>query len=59
MATKAEMLTELEMLRAENEKLKKQVKSLKTKNKTLQEFYDNAPGGGKYTGDNFGNDFSW
>jgi hypothetical protein len=59
-------LLEIETLRAENEKLKAENMKLKTervklqaKNKELQKFYDNAPGGGKYSGDNFGNDFSW
>lgn len=54
-----EQESEIEKLKAENAKLKKQIKSLKAKNKELQNFYDNAPGGGKYTGDNYGNDFSW
>jgi hypothetical protein len=59
MATKAEIQIELDKLKSENEKLKKKVKILSAKNKELQSFYDNAPGGGKYSGDNFGNDFSW
>ena len=52
-------LSEIEALKKENQKLKKQIEQLKSKNKVLQHFYDNAPGGGKYEGNNFGNDFSW
>jgi len=59
MAKEKVELSEVDTLKVENKKLKQQIKELKIKNKELQEFYDNAPGGGKYTGDNFGNDFSW